>query len=71
MPEVTFMNALHVGAPVTEIHKRPCVRDALMTGMAAGFALGGVRFIFRGEDDDVEIMGHETDRLYSTGLQSV
>ncbi|SMY28653.1 unnamed protein product [Zymoseptoria tritici ST99CH_1A5] len=47
VPEVTFMNALHVGAPVTEIHKRPCVRDALMTGMAAGFALGGVRFIFR------------------------
>jgi cytochrome c oxidase assembly protein subunit 20 len=49
VPEVTLWNALQVGPPVTEIHKRPCVRDALMTGMAAGFALGGIRFIFRGE----------------------
>ncbi|KAK4497136.1 hypothetical protein PRZ48_011586 [Zasmidium cellare] len=45
-PEVTFMNALQVGQPITELHKRPCVRDALLTGMGVGFALAGGRLIF-------------------------
>ncbi|KAL9639376.1 MAG: hypothetical protein Q9164_000958 [Protoblastenia rupestris] len=27
------------------VHKKPCVRDALMTGMGAGFGIGGVRSI--------------------------
>ncbi|KAI9690076.1 MAG: hypothetical protein M1820_010040 [Bogoriella megaspora] len=26
-----------------EFHKKPCVRDAMMTGIVAGFAVGGVR----------------------------
>lgn len=29
----------------TEIHKKPCVRDSLMTGMSAGFVAGGLRAI--------------------------
>ncbi|KAK4611939.1 hypothetical protein CLAFUW4_12804 [Fulvia fulva] len=45
-PEVNLYNALHVGQPITEIHKRPCVRDALLTGIGGGFATGGVRAIF-------------------------
>ena len=48
VPAVTFWNALQTGPPITEIHKRPCVRDALMTGIGAAFATGGVRAIFGG-----------------------
>lgn len=47
-PEVTFWNALQTGAPVTEIHKRPCVRDAFMVGMGGGAATGAIRIIWRG-----------------------
>jgi len=32
----------------TEIHKKPCVRDALMTGIGSGFGVGGVRFLAGG-----------------------
>lgn len=48
IPEINLYNALHVGQPITEIHKRPCVRDALMTGIGGGFATGGIRVIFGG-----------------------
>lgn len=48
VPEVTIWNALQYGQPVTEIHKRPCVRDALMVGMGAGAATGAIRIIWRG-----------------------
>jgi hypothetical protein len=44
--EVSLKNALTVGVPITEIHKRPCVRDSLLKGMIGGFAIGGVRIIF-------------------------
>ena len=30
------------------VHKKPCVRDALMTGIGAGFGIGGVRSILGG-----------------------
>ncbi|KAK4997329.1 hypothetical protein LTR66_003231 [Elasticomyces elasticus] len=29
-----------------EVHKKPCVRDALMVGIGTGFAAGGIRAIF-------------------------
>ena len=32
-----------------EIHKKPCVRDALMTGIGVGFGIGGVRSILGGK----------------------
>ena len=32
----------------TEIHKKPCVRDALMTGIGSGFGIGGVRALIGG-----------------------
>lgn len=28
-----------------EVHKKPCVRDALMTGIAGGFGISGVRAV--------------------------
>lgn len=46
VPEVTLLNALTTGVPITEIHTRPCVRDSLLQGMVGGFALGGTRLIF-------------------------
>lgn len=32
-----------------QFHKKPCVRDALMTGIGAGFGIGGVRSILGGK----------------------
>ena len=32
-----------------EVHQKPCVRDALMTGIGAGFGIGGVRSILGGK----------------------
>lgn len=32
-----------------EVHKKPCVRDALMTGIGTGFGIGGVRSILGGK----------------------
>lgn len=32
-----------------EVHKQPCVRDAFMTGIGAGFGIGGVRAILGGQ----------------------
>lgn len=50
-PDVTLGNAFQDGMQwkdFTELPKRPCVRDALLTGIGSGFALGGVRAIFGG-----------------------
>lgn len=33
---------------LTEVQKKPCVRDALMTGIGAGFGVGGIRAILGG-----------------------
>lgn len=48
-PDVNFWNALTVGEPITQVHKRPCARDGFMTGIGAGFGLGGIRAIVGGE----------------------
>lgn len=32
-----------------EVHKKPCVRDALLTGIGAGFGMGGIRAIMGGK----------------------
>merc|ERR1712059_36101 len=48
-PEVSLSNAFDGGikwSDFTELPKRPCVRDALMTGIGSGFAFGGIRAIF-------------------------
>jgi cytochrome c oxidase assembly protein subunit 20 len=50
-PEVSIGNAFQSGIKLsdfTDLPKRPCVRDALMTGIGGGFALGGFRAIFGG-----------------------
>ncbi|KAI7246703.1 hypothetical protein KC343_g4222 [Hortaea werneckii] len=48
-PDVSLSNAFDGGikwSDFTELPKRPCVRDALMTGIGSGFAFGGIRAIF-------------------------
>ncbi|KAK4549164.1 hypothetical protein LTR36_007622 [Oleoguttula mirabilis] len=48
-PDVTLGNAFQGGlkwGDFMDLPKRPCVRDALMTGIGGGFALGGMRAIF-------------------------
>lgn len=52
MPEVSFTTAFEGGlkwSDFTDLPKKPCVRDALLLGIGVGFALGGLRAIFRGE----------------------
>lgn len=34
-----------------EVHKYPCVRESLLTGIGAGLGMGGIRAIFRGNRD--------------------
>ncbi|KAK3698021.1 hypothetical protein LTR37_017137 [Vermiconidia calcicola] len=49
IPEVSVGGAFEGGLKLqdfTDLPKRPCVRDAFMTGIGAGFALGGARAIF-------------------------
>lgn len=51
-PEISIGNAFKDGLKwddFTTLHKRPCVRDGLLTGIGGGAALGGVRAIFGGE----------------------
>ena len=31
-----------------EVHKKPCVRDSLLTGIGGGFGVGGIRAIWGG-----------------------
>lgn len=51
LPEVTLSNVFEGGIKLsdfTELPTKPCVREALLTGLGAGFALGGVRGVFGG-----------------------
>lgn len=45
--EATVLNALKTIRPseFTSLHKQPCVREAFLQGMAAGFLVAGITFI--------------------------
>ena len=49
-PEANISNAFSSikADEFKELHKRPCVRDAFMTGIGAGVGIGGVRALFGG-----------------------
>lgn len=52
IPEISITNAFEGGlkwSDFTDLPKKPCVRDALLLGITAGFAIGGLRGVFRGE----------------------
>ncbi len=40
-----------------EVHKKPCARDALLTGIGGGFGIGGVRAILGGTFASLHIAG--------------
>lgn len=53
VPEVTIGNAFGGGLKMQDFYdlpKKPCVRDSLLTGIGLGFALGGLRLVFRCEN---------------------
>ena len=81
-PEYSISNAFEgklKWSDFMDLPKRPCVRDSFMTGIGAGFALGGVRTIFGGEPNPLnqtEIAERELiqgsnyhERLQLGGLQ--
>lgn len=35
-------------AEISKVHKRPCGREALMSGIVAGFGIGGLRAVLKG-----------------------
>lgn len=45
-----------------EVHKKPCVRDALLTGIGGGFGIGGVRAILGGTFTSLHLARHDADR---------
>lgn len=50
VPEVSISAAFNGAlktSDFTDLPKKPCVRDSLLMGMGAGFALGGLRLVFR------------------------
>lgn len=53
LQEVSISNAFDGSLKLsdfTELPKRPCVRESLLNGLYSGFAVGGVRILFRGTD---------------------
>lgn len=51
LEEVSISNAFEGRLKLsdfTELPSKPCVRESLLTGIGSGFALGGVRFIWKG-----------------------
>lgn len=50
MKEASYSDALRSIriSDFQEVHKKPCARDALLTGIGGGFGIGGVRAILGG-----------------------
>lgn len=44
-----------------EVHKKPCVRDALLTGIGGGFGVGGVRAILGGTFTSSDLARYDAD----------
>ncbi|CAF9924352.1 MAG: hypothetical protein ALECFALPRED_002732 [Alectoria fallacina] len=44
-----------------EVHEKPCVRDALLTGIGGGFGIGGVRAILGGTFASLHLARHDPD----------
>ena len=54
-----------------EVHKKPCVRDALLTGIGGGFGIGGVRAILGSMSTSSHLAKYHADqcRLCMENLQ--
>ena len=54
-----------------DVYKKPCARDALLTGIGAGFGVGGVRAIMGGQFLSYPHQPRDLSKRYSTGLEGV
>ena len=64
--EAGFIDALRSIKPseIKEVHKKPCVRDSLLTGIGGGFGIGGVRAIWGGTSFIIQgVLTTEADSL--------
>ena len=71
--EAGIVDALRSIRPTefTEVHKKPCARDALLTGIGGGFGVGGIRAILGGKflaaihccQSRADIRSHRLDQL--------
>lgn len=52
-----------------EIHKKPCVRDAFLPGIGAGFAVGGIRAIMGGASGATSVLTRSNG--HSPGVRSM
>jgi len=52
-----------------EIHKKPCVRDAFLPGIGAGFAVGGIRAIMGGTSAATSVLTRPN--RHSPGIRSM
>lgn len=61
--EASYMDALRSIklSDFQEVHTKPCVRDALLTGIGGGFGIGGVRAILGGMFSYLHLAGYGTD----------
>lgn len=48
------MRTIRLG-DLKEVHKKPCVRDALLAGIGLGFGTGGIRAVMGGMTDQLHV----------------
>lgn len=53
-----------------EVHNKPCVRDALLTGIGGGFGISGVRAILGGSFTSSHLATYDADG-YSLGMENL
>ena len=53
-----------------EVHKKPCARDALLTGIGGGIGIGGVRAILGGTCTSLHLARYNADR-YSLCVENL
>ena len=72
MKEASYFDALRSIqiSDFQEVHKKPCARDALLTGIGGGFGIGGARAILGGTFTSLHLAEHDSDR-YSLCMENL
>ena len=70
--EAGYLDALRSikSSDFQEVHTKPCVRDAFLTGIGSGFGIGGVRAVLGGTLSYPHIVRYGTDP-YSLCVENV
>lgn len=71
--ELTIMEALNTIKlkDFKDVYKKPCARDALLTGIGAGFGIGGLRAIMGGLFLSYPHHSRDLSKRCSTGLEGL